>query len=113
MANRCEPKWRGPVVEGIDGADSTTGVSVCELGDVWKLGTHRVLCGDATSQSAFEHLMGEGRADVVFVDPPYNVRIDGHVSGKGKVRHREFAQGSGELSRDDFIRFLGGSCTLL
>ena len=57
--------------------------------------------------------MTDNRADVVFVDPPYNVRIDGHASGKGKVRHREFAQGSGELSQEDFIRFLAGSCTLL
>jgi DNA modification methylase len=50
---------------------------------------------------------------VVFVDPPYNVRIEGHVSGKGKIRHREFAQGSGELKRDEFIRFLTNSCGLL
>jgi DNA modification methylase len=106
-------KLSAPVVEDIDGEDSRTGVPVCELGDVWNLGTHRVLCGDATSQNAFEHLMGEGRADVVFIDPPYNVRIDGHVSGNGKVRHREFAQGSGELSRDEFVRFLVSNCSLL
>src|SRR6185437_2008543 len=103
-------KLSEPVVEDIDGADSRTGAPVCELGDVWNLGTHRVLCGDATSQTAFERLMGEERADVIFTDPPYNVRIDGHVSGNGKVRHREFAQGSGELSRDQFVRFLASTC---
>jgi DNA modification methylase len=102
-----------PIVEGFDGAGSRAGVPVCELGDVWKLGAHRVLCGDATSQAAFEQLMSEGRADIVITDPPYNVRINGHVSGKGKVRHREFAQGSGELSRDEFVRFLASNCALL
>jgi DNA modification methylase len=96
-----------------DDASSKTGVQVCQLGDIWELGGHLVHCGDATSEAAFEKLMTDDRADVVFVDPPYNVRIDGHVSGNGKVRHREFAQGSGELSREEFIRFLTGSCTLL
>ena len=100
-------------VEDDDFASSETGVQVCQVGDVWGLGGHHVLCGDATSEAAFEKLMVDDRADVVFVDPPYNVRIDGHVSGNGKVRHREFAQGSGELSRDEFIRFLTGTCTLL
>jgi DNA modification methylase len=57
--------------------------------------------------------MNGERAQVAFIDPPYNVVIDGHVSGKGKIRHREFAQGSGELSREEFIRFLTASCALL
>ena len=102
-----------PVVEDIDDASSETGVQVCQLGDVWELGGHRVHCGDATSETAFHSLMIDTRADVVFIDPPYNVRIDGHASGKGRVRHREFAQGSGELSREEFIRFLTDSCTQL
>jgi DNA modification methylase len=106
-------KLSEPVVEDIDDASSETGVQVCQLGDVWELGGHHVHCGDATSGAAFESLMTDNRADVVFIDPPYNVRIDGHASGKGKVRHREFAQGSGELSREEFIRFLTESCTHL
>jgi DNA modification methylase len=57
--------------------------------------------------------MKEELAQVVFVDPPYNVRIEGHVSGNGKIRHREFAQGSGELKRDEFTLFLTNSCELL
>jgi DNA modification methylase len=106
-------KLSQPVVEDIDDAGSETGVQVCQLGDLWQLGGHHVHCSDATSEAAFERLMTDNRADVVFVDPPYNVRIDGHASGKGKVRHREFAQGSGELSQEEFSRFLVGSCTLL
>jgi DNA modification methylase len=96
-----------------DDASSATGMSVCQADDGWELGAHRVHCGDATSEVAFERLMKDERADVVFVDPPYNVPIDGHVSGNGKVRHREFAQGAGEFTREEFIGFLTGSCTLL
>ncbi len=92
---------------------AVTGVSVCQPGDVWELGDHRIHCGDATSEAAFDILMKEELAHVVFVDPPYNVKVDGHVSGKGKVRHREFAQASGELSREQFIRFLTSSCSAL
>jgi len=103
-------KLSEPVVEDIDDASSETGIQVCQLGDVWELGGHRVHCGDATSEAAFERLMTDNRADIVFVDPPYNVRIDGYASPGGKVRHREFAQGSGELSREEFIRFLTDSC---
>jgi len=102
-------KLSEPVVEDIDDASSETGIQVCQLGDVWELGGHRVHCGDATSEAAFERLMTDNRADIVFVDPPYNVRIDGYASPGGKVRHREFAQGSGELSREEFIRFLTDS----
>jgi len=90
-----------------------TGVPVCQVGDIWELGGHRVHCGNARAGSAFDKLMQDERGDVVIIDPPYNVRIGGHVSGKGKIRHREFAQGVGELSREDFIRFLTESCGLL
>ena len=96
-----------------DEDDATTGIPVCEAGDIWQLGDHRILCGDATSEVAFDRLMTEKPADAVFIDPPYNLKIDGHVSGKGKVRHREFAQGVGELNRDEFIQFLIKSCGLL
>jgi DNA modification methylase len=100
-------------VDANDGTDATTGVPVCRLGDVWQLGDHRILCGDATSEAAFDNLMDGRRADVVFVDPPYNVPIARHVSGNGKIRHREFAQGSGDLSREEFTRLLTSSCALL
>jgi DNA modification methylase len=100
-------KLSEPVVEDIDDAGSETGMQVCQPGDVWKLDSHHIHCGDATSDAAFERLMMNNRADIVFVDPP------GHASGKGKICHRAFARGSGELNREDFIRYLAGSCTLL
>ena len=45
-------------------------------------------------------------AEMVFTDPPYNVRVDGHVCGLGRIRHREFAMASGEMSEADFTAFL-------
>ena len=51
-------------------------------------------------------LMGPERAAAVFADPPYNVAIDGHVSGLGKVRHREFVMATGEMTPEAFTEFL-------
>src|SRR5690606_34769537 len=45
----------------------------------------------------------------VFADPPYNVRIDGHVGNSGAVKHREFAMASGEMSVSEFTAFLSTS----
>jgi DNA modification methylase len=50
--------------------------------------------------------MGDAKADLIFTDPPYNVRIDGHVSGLGKIQHREFAMASGEMTGKEFQGFL-------
>ncbi|MBX9738401.1 MAG: hypothetical protein K2X32_15885, partial [Phycisphaerales bacterium] len=51
-------------------------------------------------------LLGDQKASLVFVDPPYNVPIEGHVSGKGRARHGEFAMASGEMSEAEFTLFL-------
>jgi hypothetical protein len=80
--------------------------TITQPGDMWALGRHRIFCGDARSESSFTELMGKSRAAVVFSDPPYNVVIDGHATGKGKVRHREFAMASGEMSEGEFTDFL-------
>lgn len=82
------------------------GPAVTRPGDLWVLGEHRLLCGDATSANAFERLLGASRAEMVFTDPPYNVRIDGNVSGLGEAAHREFAMASGEMSEGAFVEFL-------
>jgi DNA modification methylase len=65
-----------------------------------------VLCGDARERSDYETLLNGETADLVFTDPPYNVPIDGHVCGLGRVRHREFAMGAGEMSEAAFTAFL-------
>lgn len=76
------------------------------LGDVWVLGRHRLLCGDAQDPDSFTKLLGTEKADLLFTDPPYNVAIDRNVCGHGSVRHREFAFASGEMSQVQFTSFL-------
>ncbi len=53
--------------------------------------TPPALCGDATDPEAYARLMDGAEAQMIFTDPPFNVKILGHVSGLGKVKHREFA----------------------
>ena len=79
---------------------------VSQAGDLWQLGRHRLLCGDTRDTTAMDRLIDGERADLVFTDPPYNVAIDGNVCGLGSVKHREFAFASGEMSEDQFTRFL-------
>lgn len=86
--------------------EATDGVAITQLGDIWAIGRHRLICGDATDADVFVQLLGAERAQMVFCDPPYNVPIDGHVSGNGEIRHREFAMASGEMSSDEFTGFL-------
>lgn len=78
--------------------------AVTEPGDIWELGPHRLICGDATEVAVLEALMGGEEAGLMFTDPPYNVRINGHVSGTAK--HAEFSMGSGEMSKAEFEQFL-------
>jgi hypothetical protein len=82
------------------------GPAISQSGDLWCLGSHRLLCGDARSPEAYAKLLGDTKADLVFTDPPYNVRIDGHVSGMGRVKHRDFAMASGEMTEEEFTQFL-------
>ena len=70
------------------------------------MGRHVLVCGDARKAADYEKLMGSERADLIFCDPPYNVKIRGNVSGLGKVKHREFAMASGEMSQEEFTGFL-------
>ena len=83
--------------------------AISRPGDLWRCGRHRLLCGDARSSADYDLLLEQEQVDLVFTDPPYNVAIDGHVSGLGKVRHREFAFASGEMSEDAFTAFLTGT----
>jgi DNA modification methylase len=77
-----------------------------QLGDVYQLGPHRLICGDALAPDVLSALMGDETATMVFIDPPYNVKIDGNVCGSGAVKHREFAMASGEMDREQFTTFL-------
>ena len=75
-------------------------------GDLWLLGGHRLLCGNALDADAFKRLMNGELAAATITDPPFNVRVDGFVSGLGQETHREFAMASGEMSAEEFEDFL-------
>lgn len=70
------------------------------------LGDNRLYCGSALDGESYTLLTGGEVAKAVFTDPPYNVKIKGHVSGLGAVTHREFAMASGEMTETDFTQFL-------
>lgn len=77
---------------------------VSRAGSLWICGSHRLLCGDARLAQDYDRLLGKEKAVFVFTDPPYNVKVVGHVSSTGL--HNEFAMASGEMSTDEFSTFL-------
>lgn len=62
-----------------------------KLGDMWQAGDHRILCGDATDPAAIDRLLGGGRADMAFTDPPYNVAMGDHGGHQRGSRRRRMA----------------------
>lgn len=80
--------------------------AVSRSGDVWICNGHRVICGDACKAATYEDLMAGATAKAVITDPPYGVAINGHVSGLGKTKHREFVMGSEGVSRKDLKKLL-------
>lgn len=84
-------------------------VPVSRPGDLFKAGEHFIYCGDARIPVSYAAVLGQRKADMVFSDFPYNVPIKGHVSGKGAVVHDEFKVASGEMSPEDFSRFLSSA----
>lgn len=86
---------------------------VTQPGDIWQLGPHRAACGDCRDPYLLTPLMGDEHARMVFTDPPYNVPVQGHVSGLGDIQHPEFAMASGEMSEKEFLVFLKTSLEAL
>lgn len=83
--------------------------AISKMGDLFNLGSHRLIVGDALDEQTFFRLMRTEQAEMAFLDPPYNVKINGHVGGRGKIKHREFAFASGEMNLDQFVKFLEGT----
>ncbi|WP_292201859.1 DNA methyltransferase [Mesorhizobium sp.] len=83
---------------------------VSRVGDIWILGrgpsAHRVACGDSRDETLLQTLFEGQTAGVCFADPPYNVPIEGFVSGLGRAVHPEFAMASGEMTKAQFAAFL-------
>lgn len=107
----------GDVVEVEDPDDAIlepdSSVAITRPRDVWLLGEHRLICGDAQLPEIYAALMQGDRARMVFTDPPYNVKISGHVCGSGATQHREFAMASGEMDSAGFTQFLAASLTCM
>ena len=102
-------------IDGPDPADELPpiGPAVSRRGDLWILGKHRLLCGNALDADSFVTLLRGEMADIVFSDAPYNIAIAGDVSGLGAVTHREFAMASGEMTKPEFTNFLTTALTLM
>ena len=77
----------------------------CHRGDIWKLGRHTIICGDALMAESYAAIMGDDRAQMVLTDAPYNVKIK-NIGSMGKIKHDEFAMASGEMTPAEFTEFL-------
>jgi DNA modification methylase len=88
--------------EGLTDEDSIPELSetpVCEAGDLWILGDHKLLIGDATRSDHVARLMAGAAADLVFTDPPYNVDYEGYTEERLKIK-------GDRMSDAEFKRFL-------
>ena len=94
-------------LEDEDAAPEPSDVAVTEAGDLWELGNHLLICGDATADVAYQRLLDGARADMVFTDPPYNVEYRAPLAPDGSVRHAPITNddlGSG------FAGWMEGAC---
>jgi DNA modification methylase len=80
--------------------------AVTQSEDLWRLGEHLLLCGDARDPGSYAALLGEQEPRLVFSDPPYNVPILGHASGLGRIKHQDFSMAAGEMTEEAYVDFL-------
>jgi DNA modification methylase len=102
--------------QGDDSADTLperSTVQVSRIGDIWQLGKHRILCGDALCHDSYKSLMGGRRADMAFTGPPNNVPIPGIGGGKRQNREHELAGAPGGMSEVEFTGFLSTTLACL
>jgi hypothetical protein len=100
-----------PELDPADYAPPAPRTPVTQIGDLWELGPHRLLCGDAQSAIDMQRVMGTEAARMVIADPPYNLPIR-RVQGRGRTKHGNFVQASGEMSSAEFTRFLRAALSL-
>lgn len=98
MSLSMEPVFEVP--PDLDEAPTPPIEPKTKLGDLYTLGSHRLLCGDATSLASYKRLLGDDLADMVFTDPPYNVAYEGSTSDKLTIQNDD-------MDEDSFFRFLG------
>lgn len=85
---------------------AVSGPTLARTGDTFILGNHRLHCGDSLQEESYKAVLKEEKAHAAFLDAPYNVPIKGNVCGKGAIQHEEFAMASGEMSQEEFTKFL-------
>src|SRR6266853_910460 len=88
--------------EGLTDADAVPELPqtpVSAIGDLWLLGNHKLLIGDATNGAEVARLMAEDAADLIFTDPPYNVDYEGYTEERLKIK-------GDRMSDDEFKQFL-------
>jgi DNA modification methylase len=105
MVTRNEKGVEAREIVEDDFNDCKEGDIITVLGDLYEINRHRLLCGDSTDQHAVARLMNGQLAQMVFTDPPYNVKVS-DIIGLGKIKHDEFKMASGEMNSSRFTRFL-------
>jgi hypothetical protein len=90
----------------IDDLPALSAKAISEIGDLWTLDQHRILCANSLDESSYATLMAGARATAVLTDPPYNVPVQGHITTKARSEHREFVMASGEMTGSQFQQFL-------
>ena len=101
----------GDAAEGLEQGplEPDAATAVARVGDIFQLGPHRMVCGDATDPSVLVRLSeGDASARLVLTDEPYNVKVAGNVT---RGDHREFAMASGEMTDAEFLAFNGAWIT--
>lgn len=86
---------------------------VSEYGDIWQLGQHKIICGNSLEKDNFKKLLSDKKADMIFTDPPYNLKVDGQICRVRRKHYKEFAMASGEMNVEQFSDFLTKSFSLL
>jgi hypothetical protein len=94
-----------PADDVVELPDERT-VPVSRVGDLWTIGEHRMIVGDARDPAIYERLLRGERARIVITDPPYGCVISNNVSGNGRVKHGDFVMGAGEQSLPEFAMTL-------
>lgn len=99
-----------PNAVDVEGAEIPLGhepvtESPAQLGDIYQLGRHRLVCGSCTDVETVETLMNGEKARIMMTDPPYNLPANA-ISNKGENKHADFAMGAGEMSEEEFKDFM-------
>ncbi len=89
LAGAASPGQDGQTPD--DEAPALRDAAVAQPGELWRLGQHRLLCGDAMIMADVKRVLAGARADLVVIDPPYNVNYEGATKEKLKIQNDQMA----------------------